>query len=58
MEEVTIQQMLVLIDKPSFVLLLEGQMNYQKGKARGQMFMTAHFPSLPSDQMGISGFEK
>lgn len=29
MEKVTIQQMLVLIDKPSLALHLEGQMNYQ-----------------------------
>lgn len=58
MEKVTIQQVLVLIDKPSFALLLEGQVNYQKEEVQGQRFLTVYFLFLPSDQMGISGFEK
>lgn len=30
--------MLVLIDKPSFELLLEGQMDYQRDEVQGQLF--------------------
>lgn len=50
--------MLVLIDKPSFSLPLEGQMNYQKEEVQGQMFLAADSPFSPSDRMGIPGFEK
>jgi len=58
MEKVAIQQMLVLIDKPSFALPLEGQMHYQKEEVQGQMFLTKQFPFSPSDQVGVPGFEK
>lgn len=49
MKKVTIQQMLVLIGKPSFELLLEGQMDYQREEVQGQVFLAAHFPFAPSD---------
>lgn len=58
MEKVPIQQMLVLIDKPSLALHLEGQMNYQKEKVQGLVFLTVYLPFLPFNQMGISSFEK
>lgn len=58
MEKVTIQQMLVLIDKPSFALHLEGQMNYRKEELQGLVFVTVYFPFSPSNQTGISSFEK
>lgn len=50
MEKVTIQHMLVLIDKPSFELLLEGQMSYQREEVQGQVCLAGHFPFSPSDQ--------
>lgn len=56
--KVPIQQMLVLIDKPSLALHLEGQMNYQKEKVQGLVFLTVYLPFLPFNQMGISSFEK
>lgn len=39
----------VLIDKLSFELLLEGQMNYQREEVQGWVFLAAHFPFSPSD---------